>query len=125
MTLSFNQETCSGCKACELVCSLQNLKIINPSKAMLHVSALFPEPGKYFVEICDQCGECANACPREAIVLIKGTYRIDKKKCDQCLLCVPACPKNLVKVDDTGMPYKCINCRQCVEVCPRDALAFN
>jgi anaerobic carbon-monoxide dehydrogenase iron sulfur subunit len=125
MRLSFNHETCSGCRTCELVCSLQNLKIINPSKAMLRVTAQFPEPGRYDVHICDQCGECADACPTGAIHLVKGTWRIDMKKCDGCLACVPACPNDVVKVDDDGMPYKCINCRQCVEVCPRDALSLN
>ncbi|MCF8092541.1 MAG: 4Fe-4S binding protein [Desulfotignum sp.] len=124
MILAFNSDTCSGCKACELVCSLQNLKTINPSRAMLHVYGKFPEPGRYFADICDQCGECAKACPQEAIVLIKGTWRIDKKKCDGCLACVSACPVNVMMVDDDNMPYKCINCRQCAEVCPRDALTF-
>lgn len=125
MGLEFNNETCSGCKACELVCSLKNLKEINPSKALLTVYGKFPVPGKYFVDICDQCGECAKACPREAIRLKKGTYLIDRKKCDGCLDCVDACPVHLVKVDENGRPYKCINCRQCAKICPRDALTFH
>jgi Fe-S-cluster-containing hydrogenase component 2 len=125
MTLSFNYETCSGCRTCELVCSLQNMKIINPSKAMLRVTAQFPEPGRYDVKICNQCGECAEACPTGAIHRVKGTWRIDMKKCDGCLACVSACPEGVMMVNDDGMPYKCINCRQCVEVCPRDALSFN
>ncbi|SMC64779.1 Fe-S-cluster-containing hydrogenase component 2 [Desulfocicer vacuolatum DSM 3385] len=124
MGLIFNNETCSGCKACELVCTLQNLKEINPSKAMLHVYGKFPDPGKYYVDICDQCGACAEACPQDAIELKGQTYRINKDKCDKCMACVPACPVNLVKVDDDGYPYKCINCKQCVTVCPRDALTF-
>ncbi len=124
MGLEFNNDTCSGCKACELVCSLQNLGVINPSKALLTVYGKFPVPGKYFVEICDQCGDCARACPQDAIQLKGSTYRIDRKKCDACLECVDACPKNLVTVSDDGLPYKCINCRQCAEVCPRDALTF-
>jgi len=106
MGLEFNNETCSGCKACELVCSLQNLKVINPSKAFLTVYGKFPVPGKYFVDICDQCGECAKACPQDAIQLKGETYRIDRKKCDACLKCVDACPKNLVTVADDGLPYK-------------------
>jgi anaerobic carbon-monoxide dehydrogenase iron sulfur subunit len=125
MGLSFNSETCSGCKACELVCSLQNLQVINPSKAFLTVKGKFPVPGKYFVDICDQCGDCAKACPRDAIKLKGSTYRIDRKKCDACLECVDACLKNLVTVSDDGLPYKCIDCRQCAKVCPRDALTFH
>ena len=125
MGLEFNNATCSGCKACELVCSLQNLKIVNPSKALLSVYGRFPIPGKYFVDICDQCGECAKACPRAAIQLKGGTYRIDRKACDGCLKCVDACPVHLVKVGDDNLPYKCVNCKQCLEVCPRDALRFN
>lgn len=125
MGLEFNNETCSGCKACELVCSLQNLEVVNPSQALLTVYGKFPRPGKYFVDICDQCGECANACPQDAIVLKKSTYRINRKKCDACMACVDACPKKLVIVADDGLPYKCINCKQCAEVCPRDALTFN
>jgi ferredoxin len=107
------------------VCSLQNFKLINPSKAMLRVTAQFPEPGRYDVKICNQCGECAEACPTGAIHLVKGTWRIDMKKCDGCLACVSVCPENVMMVNDDGMPYKCINCRQCADVCPRDALSFN
>ena len=59
--------------------------MINPSKALLTVYGKFPVPGKYFVEICDQCGDCARACPQDAIQLKGSTYRIDRKKCDACL----------------------------------------
>jgi len=124
MGLQFNNETCSGCKACTLVCALQNLNIINPSKACLNVYGKFPAPGKYFVDICDQCGTCAEVCPQEAIKLKAGAYRIDRSLCDNCLICVDACPVHVIKVDDKNNPHKCINCKQCAEVCPRDALTF-
>lgn len=82
-------------------------------------------PGKYFVDICSQCGACAEACTKGAIRLKGATYRIDRKRCDNCLECLAACPVHLIKVDDDGTPYKCINCKQCAEVCPRDALTFS
>ena len=124
MRLSHNSETCSGCKACQLVCALQNLKEINPAKAALNVRGRFPAPGRYYADLCTQCGECAKACPAEAIALKAGAYRISRKNCDRCLACVDSCPAGLIKVTEEGYPYKCINCRQCVEICPRDALAL-
>ncbi|NYB74154.1 4Fe-4S binding protein [Sedimentibacter hydroxybenzoicus DSM 7310] len=125
MTLRFENETCSGCKACQLVCTLHNFKEINPSKAMLNVHGRFPAPGKYHVDVCNQCGECAEACPAEAIKFKDGTYIIDYDICIECLICVDACPTNVMKVNkEDNTPYKCNNCRQCVEICPRDALIF-
>lgn len=124
MGLKFIDDRCSGCRACELICTLQNFKVVNPVKAMLRVRGEFPVPGKFIVDVCDQCGECANACPNEAIILKGGAYRIIKENCDQCMACVDACRLKLVKVDNSGFPYKCVNCKQCVTICPRDALVF-
>ena len=125
MALKFNDATCSGCKACQLACTLINFKEINPSKARFNVFGRFPDPGKYHVDVCNQCGECALVCPTEAIQKFDGTYLIDKEKCISCLECVEACPSNVMKVNaEDNKVDKCNDCRQCVEICPRNALTF-
>ncbi|MDF2676190.1 MAG: 4Fe-4S ferredoxin [Bacillota bacterium] len=125
MPLKFNYETCSGCKACQLVCALQNFKETNPSKSVLNVYGKFPVPGKYYVDVCNQCGECAKICPVEAINMSGNTYLIDYDTCIGCLACVEVCPTKVMRVNqEESTPYKCTDCKQCAEVCPRDALSF-
>lgn len=41
--------------------------------------------------LCDRCGRCVEACPRDAITIHSGGIRIHRGKCDNCGLCVPAC----------------------------------
>jgi len=92
---------------------------------MLNVYGKFPDPGKYYVDYCNQCGECAKACPVGAIKLLGNTYIIDKEQCIGCLVCVDVCPSKVMKVNnEDNTPYKCNDCKQCVEVCPRNALIF-
>lgn len=60
--------------------------------------------------LCQQCGRCFDACPREAIqppVALSEDdeshhyYKIDLEKCDHCMLCVDACIYGaLVKVGE-------------------------
>ena len=121
-----NHENCSGCGVCKLACSLVNFKQVTPSKAMLRIEGLFPEPGIYQIHFCDQCGECAEACPEEAIVLEDGKYLINEEECTACHACVEACPRSvmIIKPED-DMPAKCILCGECAEVCPRQAIMIS
>jgi pyruvate formate lyase activating enzyme len=47
---------------------------------------------------CEGCGECAQACPREAIHLVEGLATIDRAKCDLCMDCVEACPTGALEL---------------------------
>ena len=126
MNLMLNHENCSGCGVCKLACSLVNFKQVTPSKAMLRIEGLFPAPGIYQIHFCDQCGECAEACPEEAIVLEDGKYLINEEECTACHACVEACPRSvmIIKPED-DMPAKCILCGECAEVCPRQAIMIS
>jgi anaerobic carbon-monoxide dehydrogenase iron sulfur subunit len=126
MDLKFNHENCSGCGVCKLACSIKNFKQVMPSRALLRVEGLFPEPGIYHIHFCDQCGECAAICPTEAIEFNDGIYRINEDECTGCHACVEECPLNvmIIKSED-DMPAKCILCGECAKVCPREAIMIS
>jgi pyruvate formate lyase activating enzyme len=44
-------------------------------------------------EKCNQCGNCVNACPVDAVRIDKSVGRyIDRTNCNNCLKCVSVCP---------------------------------
>lgn len=124
MELRAIHERCSGCGVCKLACALENYREVNPAKALLRIEGRFPAPGDYRVHLCDQCGECAEVCPVEAITLDEhGVYRIDEETCTECGTCVDNCPHRVIMVGKTSdMPSKCILCGECARACPRGAI---
>ena len=125
MILTAHHERCSGCRACLLACSLENYSEMTPAKAALGIQGRFPAPGDYRVQLCDQCGACAEACPVEAITQEQGKFLIDRELCTGCLSCVEACPKGVMFTHpQLEEPIKCTLCGACVTICPRDALVM-
>ena len=62
------------------------------------------EPNKAFLakpELCDDCGDCVDACPESAITLEEGKPLINQIICNGCGACVPACPRNAL--DQQGL----------------------
>ena len=44
---------------------------------------------------CNNCGQCIEECPENAIS--SGViHRIDREKCTDCMACVPACVRNAI-----------------------------
>lgn len=119
-------EECSGCRTCELICALHNQKENNPAKAALRVKGLFPSPGHYELRICNQCGECTEVCPTEAIkARDDGVYVIDPEECTGCLACVQVCPREVMfSHESMNVPIKCNSCGECVTYCPKQVLAL-
>lgn len=93
---------------------------------------------------CLGFGNCAKACPYDAIVLIKGIAYVDRDKCKACKKCVAACPRNLIEMvpytlsqvvrcnsHDKGKEVKavcsagCIGCTLCVRNCPNEAITMD
>jgi len=125
MKLALAAEKCSGCRACELVCALDNWQVLNPKKAALRVHGDFPTVGRYTVAFCDQCGDCARVCPTGCIVQDeKGAWLIKADECIACGACVTECPHGVMYLhdDQNGVPIKCTLCGKCLEFCPTGAL---
>lgn len=100
--LMIDHEKCTGCRLCELVCSVKHDGISNPMRSRIRV-VKWEQEGLYIPMSCQQCQDapCMNGCPVNAI------------SHDETL--------NRIEVD-----YDiCIGCRTCVSVCPFGAMNFN
>lgn len=47
-------------------------------------------------DLCLACGNCADACPEDAISEGDGTYVIDADACLDCGLCEDECPEGAI-----------------------------
>jgi formate hydrogenlyase subunit 6/NADH:ubiquinone oxidoreductase subunit I len=47
---------------------------------------------------------------------------VKRKLCIQCGDCAEACPVDAIYLDATSEPFVCIHCGQCVPYCPHDCL---
>ena len=123
MQLTTIPENCSGCRTCLMACALAQFKEVNPSKAVLTIRGLFPAPGRYEIDLCDQCGACAEACPEEAIERREGRYVLREEDCIACGTCIEACPNDVLRANPkTDLPILCTGCGECAAICPRDAI---
>ena len=126
MILKAFHENCSGCGTCRLTCAIENYREVNPTKSLLRIEGRFPAPGDYRIHLCDQCGECADNCPEEAIHLERGIFIVDQDACTGCLTCVEVCPRDVMfEQKDCDVPAKCILCGECARTCPRDAIVID
>ena len=90
---------------------------------------------------CLGFGDCANACPNNAICMDDGIARVNTARCVGCGLCVSKCPKSLISMvsqytttvvmchnhDKGAIARKacqnaCIACKKCEKTCPHDAI---
>jgi ferredoxin len=90
---------------------------------------------------CLSLGDCARACPLLAIDMVEGAPIIDLAMCDACGQCVIACPRNIIKIVPMHPQYNvgcmsheqpsvllkgcsvgCTACGKCLEVCEYGAI---
>jgi Fe-S-cluster-containing hydrogenase component 2 len=122
-------ELCSGCRICELACSIHHFKVNNPKKSAVRVLVTYPQPVVRMPIVCSQCKipVCADACPVGALARSEGVVHLDKSICISCMKCVEACPFGAMFAhEDIDNPIKCDLCGeeepQCVARCPKQAI---
>jgi len=85
---------CSGCRRCEIACSLHHEGRIWPEASRVRVFMLFP--GVEVPHLCAQCEEyrCIDSCPVDALSVDSEMKNVvvDREKCTACGNCVEACP---------------------------------
>jgi carbon-monoxide dehydrogenase iron sulfur subunit len=99
--LVIDHEKCTGCRICELVCSVFHTGASNPSRSRIKV-VKWESVGIYLPLTCQSCEKpfCVEVCPAKACHrdLKSGTVLIDKDKCIGCKTCIIACPFGLLSI---------------------------
>lgn len=115
-----DEELCTGCRACEIVCALSLFNESSPEKSAIRI---IQSPQGFEISVCNQCGECEKVCPEGAIYTEGSIVKINSSRCTGCYVCVDACPAGVLFTHPEVIePFKCIQCEQCVESCPVNAL---
>lgn len=123
-TLAYDSDLCVGCGVCEEVCSELWFKATDADRSSIRIQD--GGPAGLSAVFCDQCGDCIEVCPTEALSRDKrGIVRLRKALCVGCLSCVGFCPRGAMFYHaDQPEPFKCVACGQCVTECPAEALAI-
>lgn len=114
---------CSGCRRCEIACSLIHEGRIWPEASRIRVFMLVP--GAEVMHLCSQCHDypCVEVCPTDALSISKETEAVvvNKEKCTACGLCIEVCPGRVPHLHPTeNYSLICDLCGgdpQCVKVC--------
>jgi Fe-S-cluster-containing hydrogenase component 2 len=129
--LFVDPEKCTGCRLCETVCSMHHEKVLDLTKARIHV-VKWETAGLYIPIICQQCDDpiCETVCPVKAMKhdVKTGAIQIDYNLCVGCRLCVQMCPFGGVEINSkAGKVFKCDLCQgepTCVKFCDPKALQY-
>ena len=129
--LIFNASNCTGCKTCEMACSLTQTGVCNPASSRRR-TIHFDEDILDVPMQCQQCDDpaCMNICPANAIYADAetGAKIIDDQKCIGCKMCMIACPFGAVSVDPINKKVvKCNLCLgdpACAKFCPTGAIEY-
>jgi Fe-S-cluster-containing hydrogenase component 2 len=130
-TLMVEPDLCTGCRSCEMACSLSHEGKCSPSLSRIRVIK-FDGEGRNVPSICAHCAkpDCLSACAEGAIAIdpSSGAVLIDEALCTGCRACISACPHSQIGLHpEKRLAFKCDLCGgdpQCARFCPTGALAF-
>jgi Fe-S-cluster-containing hydrogenase component 2 len=133
-----DEDLCTGCGTCELMCSLYHEGVIGREFSRLEVVE-FHFSDRMEFRICNQCPypSCYFACPlRDTALCIDddtGARYIDGEECTGCRECMDACPLDPPRIKlnvKNDVAFKCDLCKDradgpiCVDYCNHGALKF-
>lgn len=129
--LLIDAEKCTGCRICEIICSLHHEGECNPAKSRIHIIK-WDEAGIDVPMLCQQCEIplCEDACPVKAIYkdVETGALLIKDDVCNGCKICISFCPFGGISLDTNERKIvKCDLCGgdpKCVDFCPTEALRY-
>jgi Fe-S-cluster-containing hydrogenase component 2 len=127
--IEVNYNICTGCRLCEIACSLAKEGVVNPEASRIKVYQFWPGP----LDIPAVCRNCSDHPCVGALSLNgeTGAVEVDTEKClgISCSLCAKACPHELAISfhPQTKKAMICDLCRgdpECVKVCAPECLGF-
>ena len=124
-------EKCTGCRNCELVCSVKHNGVSSPALARIHI-VKWDNENPYMPMRCQHCEDapCMAVCPKEAIYRDEelDSVHVDHDLCIGCKMCVAACPFGAMRWNSKrGRVFKCDLCHgdpQCVRFCDTKAVDY-
>jgi Fe-S-cluster-containing hydrogenase component 2 len=129
--LIVDSEKCTGCRLCEVVCSVKHDGVSNPSKARIHINKM--DDDRIIVPIvCSQCEKapCIDVCPTQARFRDEqiGRVLVDYDRCIGCKTCLTICPFGAIAFDpEAKRVISCDLCDGdpvCVKFCSTQALQY-
>jgi carbon-monoxide dehydrogenase iron sulfur subunit len=131
--MSIDAGACTGCRICEMVCSLSHTGACWPE--MSRVRVVTEESNGRIDQVpivCMQCEvpACRLACPTSATFEggLAEARLVAAEKCIGCSSCVWACPFGASRLDEAmQIAYRCDLCDGdplCVKHCPTGALRY-
>jgi Fe-S-cluster-containing hydrogenase component 2 len=129
--ISVLPDLCTGCKSCEMVCSLSHEGVASPSLSRIQVRT-WGEIAVSMPMVCQHCTDapCITICPTRARKRIPETQAVitDPLWCVGCKSCIYACPYAAPVIHP--VQRKTMTCDLCggeplcVKVCTVGALSY-
>jgi carbon-monoxide dehydrogenase iron sulfur subunit len=129
--LVVDPEKCTGCRKCEMICSVFHYGASDPGRSLIRVIK-WESIGYYLPVTCQNCDKafCTEVCPAKACHRDPESQKvvIDKDKCIGCKTCIITCPFGVPFFDKVlRVSVKCDFCGgdpQCAAACETRAIRY-